>query len=143
VLIVARAKREKIVFKRASLNDICQAIYMLVQLIPQGFVTSYLSIAKLLSIHPRIVAECLAKNRDIIIIPCHRVIHRDMRIGGYRILGKEFKKKLLILEGVRIENDCVSKEHFVDLTELIITNYKLENKSNNYIFLRGVKSELY
>jgi methylated-DNA-[protein]-cysteine S-methyltransferase len=119
VLIVAKARGEKIVFKRASLNDLCQAIYILVQLIPQGFVTSYSSIAKLLNIHPRIVAQCLAKNQDIIIIPCHRVIHRDMRIGGYRVLGKEFKKKLLALEGVQVKDDHVSKEHFIELSELI------------------------
>ncbi|BFI73503.1 methylated-DNA--protein-cysteine methyltransferase [Nanoarchaeota archaeon] len=41
----------------------------------------------------------LKNNPFIILIPCHRVIKSNNEVGGYTPLGKEFKIKLLKMEG--------------------------------------------
>lgn len=110
---------EKLIIRKAAFKDVCRAVYMLVQLIPQGFVTSYSSIARLLGVHPRLVASCLARNREIITIPCHRVVYSNMLVGGYRALGTGFKKRLLQLEGVTVSGNSVLKNHFIDLSKLL------------------------
>jgi len=112
-------KGERLIAKKATFRDVCRAVYMLVQLIPQGSVTSYSSIARLLGVNPRLVASCLAKNREIITIPCHRVVYSNMLVGGYRVLGVEFKKKLLQLEGIILSGNLVLKNHFIDLAKLL------------------------
>ena len=56
----------------------------------------------------RAVATACAKNPQLIIIPCHRVIRSDGKLGGY--MGKkgiERKKKLLKKEGVKFINNIV------------------------------------
>ena len=45
----------------------------------------------------RAVASALKKNKDLFVVPCHRVIRSDGSIGGY-VLGKEIKLMLLDLE---------------------------------------------
>ncbi len=79
-----------------------ELVYALIQLIPVGKVTTYGSIAKILNIHPRVVGRILARNREIIKIPCHRVVRFDGEIGGYSGGSVDFKAKLLKIEGVRI-----------------------------------------
>lgn len=45
----------------------------------------------------RAVGQALNKNPYPLLIPCHRVIHSDGRLGGYA-LGTKMKKQLLTLE---------------------------------------------
>lgn len=47
----------------------------------------------------RAVGTAIGKNPIPIIIPCHRVIHKDGSLGGYSG-GLQFKKMLLEVEGV-------------------------------------------
>lgn len=84
--------------------------------IPKGKVTSYKEIARKLNLHPRIVARALACNKSPIIIPCHRVVHSDGRIGGYTPKGQKEKIKLLKKEGVKIVNSKAGKEFFYSFT---------------------------
>ena len=52
----------------------------------------------------RAVANACAKNPLLEIIPCHRVIRGDGKMGGYKGKnGIERKKRLLINEGVKIQ----------------------------------------
>jgi len=44
------------------------------------------------------IIMALKYNPFIIFIPCHRVIRKDGKIGGYTPLGKEFKEKILKFE---------------------------------------------
>ena len=109
--------------KRADTRDICTAVHMLLYLIPPGHVTSYSSLAKTMGIHPRLVAICLKNNKDLVLIPCHRVVHSDGRIGGYSGPGPEFKEKLLRLEGVVFNEDGrISGKCFIDLFSAIYEN---------------------
>ena len=56
----------------------------------------------------RAVATACAKNPQLIIIPCHRVIRSDGKLGGYMgVKGIERKKKLLKKEGVKFINNIV------------------------------------
>ncbi|MFZ8782997.1 MAG: MGMT family protein [Desulfurococcaceae archaeon] len=132
-MLVVRVERGRVVAEKASLSEICQAVYTLTQLIPQGFVSSYSSIGRALGVHPRVVAHCLSENKEIIIIPCHRVVYNNMRIGGYRELGAGFKKKLLVLEGVEISDNTVSRKHFVDLSELIHSSPHEKKSTTRFI----------
>lgn len=40
----------------------------------------------------------MARNPILLVIPCHRVIRKDGKIGNYRA-GVELKEKLLKMEG--------------------------------------------
>ena len=70
--------------------------------IPSGETKSYKEIAFILE-KPnasRAVANACGKNPYIPIIPCHRVIRSDKKLGGYSGHGGiETKKRLLIKEG--------------------------------------------
>ena len=86
-------------------------IFEIVKKIPCGKVITYNELAKKLKTSPRAVGRMLNRNEHPIIIPCHRVVMSDGRIGGYK-LGTEKKKELLMKEGVIIKNNKVSKEYF-------------------------------
>lgn len=62
--------------------------------IPLGYVTSYGSIAKAVGGGPRAVGNVMASNPFAPIIPCHRVVKSDFKLGGY---GGGLKLKLEIL----------------------------------------------
>ncbi|MDJ0899640.1 MAG: MGMT family protein [Xenococcus sp. MO_188.B8] len=99
-----------------SFNEKC---YALLQKIPQGKVTTYKKIAKALNTKAyRAVGNAMAKNDQLMVIPCHRVIKSNGEIGNYR-LGVTQKKNLLEKEGLVIKNNRV--EH---LSEVI---YRFEN----------------
>jgi methylated-DNA-[protein]-cysteine S-methyltransferase len=70
--------------------------------IPHGEVRTYKQIAEVLDTKAyRAVGTAIGKNPLPIIIPCHRVIKSDLRVGGFR--GRtEMKKEILKNEGVRI-----------------------------------------
>lgn len=71
--------------------------------IPRGRVTTYSGIAARIGAPnaARAVGNALAYNPFPIIIPCHRVVRADGRLGGYGG-GLEMKRALLELEGVHI-----------------------------------------
>ncbi len=89
----------------------------LLLLIPMGKVTTYSSLAKVLGLHPRTVGKMLSKNEKLIVVPCHRVVRSDGSLGGYK-LGVEFKRKLLMFEGVKFCGEKVCKESIIDVAEL-------------------------
>jgi methylated-DNA-[protein]-cysteine S-methyltransferase len=69
--------------------------------IPRGWVSSYGRIAGHLGVPggARAVGGALARNPFPIIIPCHRAIRSDGRLGGFQG-GEAMKRALLELEGV-------------------------------------------
>ncbi len=60
---------------------------------------TYKEVANLLNITARQTGFILKNNPFLIVIPCHRVIKSDGRLGGY-VLGKDVKKLLLRYEGL-------------------------------------------
>lgn len=75
-------------------------IWKATQSIPYGEVRTYQFIAKEIGSPKafRAVGQALKKNPLPIIIPCHRVIQSNGKLGGFSG-GIEFKKKLLRIEG--------------------------------------------
>ncbi len=74
-------------------------VFKVVSTIPFGQRRSYKWVAKKAG-RPRAVratASVLKKNKDLFVVPCHRVVRSDGSIGGY-VLGKRIKKMLLDLE---------------------------------------------
>lgn len=83
-------------------------VYKTLLKIPYGFVKTYQNIAKEIN-NPkayRAVGNANSKNKLPIFIPCHRVIGRSNKLGGYSA-GIEIKKYLLKLEGNYIFKDNV------------------------------------
>lgn len=80
--------------------------------IPKGRVSSYKIIADKLNIHPRTAARALACNTKPVIIPCHRVVHHDGRLGGYTPKGQKEKIRLLKKEGVEVKKGKIPIEYF-------------------------------
>jgi methylated-DNA-[protein]-cysteine S-methyltransferase len=55
----------------------------------------------------RAVGHALSRNPVPIIVPCHRILAKGRRIGGFSAPGGTFtKKRLLALEGVQLEADA-------------------------------------
>jgi methylated-DNA-[protein]-cysteine S-methyltransferase len=93
-----QAKRSKIVTK-STIKD--SDIYKLLKKIPAGKVSTYGDLAKVLG-NPsasREVGRILGKNPNPIVVPCHRVVMSDGRLGGYAY-GSIRKRELLEKEGI-------------------------------------------
>lgn len=52
---------------------------------------------------PRAIGSIMSSNRVPLVIPCHRVIMSDGRLGGYGP-HPEWKKRLLEIEGVKVRD---------------------------------------
>lgn len=84
-----------------SFNERC---YELLKLIPEGKVTTYREIATALHTKAwRAVGSAMAKNTNLIVVPCHRVVRSDGAIGEYA-MGSTKKSELLMKEGVDVSN---------------------------------------
>lgn len=97
-------------------NERC---YALLNQIPKGKVTTYKEMANALGTNAwRAVGTAMAKNNDLIIVPCHRVVRSDGTIGQYA-LGTDKKSELLNNEGVEISNGKVNNldKYFFKFTD--------------------------
>lgn len=76
-------------------------VYEATKRIPFGKVATYGQIARAIG-EPnasRAVGQALGKNPIAIVIPCHRVVASDGKLGGFSA-GLSYKRRLLRLEGV-------------------------------------------
>lgn len=79
----------------------------LLKRIPEGKVTTYKEMARALGTNAwRAVGTAMAKNRDLITTPCHRVVRSNGEVGQYA-LGSNKKSELLVNEGVPVTNGKV------------------------------------
>lgn len=80
-------------------TDFQRKVWVELTNIPFGHVTSYKDVADAIG-QPkavRAVANAIASNPIAIMLPCHRVVHSDGTLSGYR-WGAEVKEKLLLWE---------------------------------------------
>lgn len=75
--------------------------------VPKGRVTTYKALAKAVG-HPdsaRAIGALMRSNPYAPIVPCHRVVYSDGRLGGYGgIKGVGKKTRMLAKEGVKVKN---------------------------------------
>jgi len=93
------------------MSEFQDRVLKLVAMVPKGKVTTYKELARAIG-NPRAyraVANALARNPFPVKIPCHRVVRSNGEIGGYR-LGIRRKVKLLVQEGIKIENGKISSK---------------------------------
>ncbi len=78
-------------------------VWQFMQTIPYGDTMSYGEVAHHLSSGPRAVGGACGKNHIPIIIPCHRILAANQKIGGFTSPGgTETKRFLLALEGAQL-----------------------------------------
>lgn len=106
--------------RRADMHDLLEIVKSILLLIPIGKVTTYKEIALMLKINPRLVGKLMSMNDEAPIIPCHRVVRSNGHLGGYSLKnGVKFKKKILLVEGVRFKGEFhVSSESIISLKKL-------------------------
>ena len=97
-----------------------QRVYRVLEKVPKGKVTTYKEIARVLNTKAyRAVGQALRRNEKPIIIPCHRVVSNDGRIGGFAgktdpsSLAVKRKIRLLRSEGVEIKNNKINLEKYL------------------------------
>lgn len=80
--------------------------------IPRGYVTAYGELAKGVSKSnaARAVANAVASNPLVLLIPCHRVVKSNLELGGYGF-GEEMKRTLLKREANRDWPDSINIYH--------------------------------
>jgi len=84
---------------KKSFNERC---YELLRKVPKGKITTYKELAHALNTGAyRAVGNAMNKNPYAPVVPCHRVINADGRLGGFAS-GLPKKIKMLKSEGVKI-----------------------------------------
>ena len=87
-----------------TFNEQC---YELLKQIPKGKVVTYGDIAHVLNSKAyQAVGNAMAANPNPIIVPCHRVVKSNGKVGNYA-LGMDRKIELLRREGVKVEDSRV------------------------------------
>jgi len=88
--------------------NIDKKIYKKLLEVPKGKITTYGELAKAVGLKngQRAVGKIMNKNPYPVIIPCHRVVKSDGKIGGYAY-GEEIKSDMLTREGIVIKNGRV------------------------------------
>jgi methylated-DNA-[protein]-cysteine S-methyltransferase len=73
--------------------------------VPLGMVTTYGELARAVGLKngQRVIGRIMNKNPYPVIVPCHRVIKSNGKIGGYA-WGEKIKTNMLSKEGVKIKN---------------------------------------
>ena len=97
-----------------SNSDFNEKCYALLKLIPEGKVTTYREMARALDSKAwRAVGSDMAKNKQLITIPCHRVVRSNGTIGQYAS-GTDKKSELLQAEGVSVKlGKIINLEQFM------------------------------
>ena len=83
-------------------------IYKKLLEVPEGKITTYGELAKAVGMKngQRAVGKIMNANPYPVIIPCHRVVKSDGKVGGY-YYGQNVKINMLKKEGVKIKNDKI------------------------------------
>ena len=80
-------------------NPIQKKIWNELKKIPYGKTKSYGEIAKKVNTSARYVGRVCGQNKLLLLIPCHRVVRSDGKLGGFSGFGGiKLKKSLLDLE---------------------------------------------
>lgn len=89
--------------------SVAERVYRKLMEVPPGMVVSYGELARAAGLKngQRAVGRIMANNPYPGIVPCHRVVMSDGRLGGYGYGGPEIKANMLRREGVAVEGGKV------------------------------------
>lgn len=92
------------------MNELEQRVYQQLLKVPKGKVTTYGELAKAVGLEngQRLIGQIMNKNPFPVIIPCHRVVKSDGKVGGY-YYGEKVKSKMLSDEGIFIKNGKIQE----------------------------------
>lgn len=112
-------------FNKNNPKSFSDLVYGKTKLIPRGCVTTYGQIAQAIGKPKasRAVGNALNCNPYAPIVPCHRVVRSDGKIGGFA-QGAKVKAGLLAKEGVEVRDGKV-----VDFEEKFFTEGFRKNRS--------------
>ena len=93
-------------------SDFQLKVWEAMRLVLPGEVITYSELAKRVGnvLATRATASACGQNPCAIIVPCHRIVRHDHRLGGY-FWGMAAKKALLEREGLRIQGDQIIDSH--------------------------------
>ena len=79
-------------------------VYKKLLQVPEGKVTTYGDLAKAVGLKngQRVIGTIMKKNPFPVIVPCHRVVKSNGKIGGY-VYGEGVKSQILTREGIKIK----------------------------------------
>ncbi len=85
--------------------NIEQLVYKKLLQVPKGQITTYGELAKAVELKngQRTIGRIMNKNPYPAIVPCHRVVNSNGKIGGYAY-GIDVKTNMLTKEGIEIQN---------------------------------------
>jgi len=91
-------------------------VYTKLLQVPEGKVTTYGDLAKAVGLEngQRAIGTIMKKNPYPSIVPCHRVVKSDGKIGGF-VYGERVKSQMLIKEVIKIKDGKIvdfTKEKF-------------------------------
>lgn len=91
-----------------------EKVYEVVSHIPKGKVMTYKSVSEISGVgDPRVVGFALHVNKDIVKIPCHRVVKSSGELAtGYARGGKSAQIAILESEGVAITKERIDLDKF-------------------------------
>ena len=80
-------------------------VYKKLLKVQKGKVTTYGDLAKAVGLKngQRVIGMIMKNNPFPIIIPCHRVVKSDGKIGGF-VYGEKVKSQMLVKEGIKIKD---------------------------------------
>ena len=85
--------------------SLAKEIYKKLLEVPEGKITTYGELAKAVGLKngQRVIGNIMNKNPYPVIVPCHRVVKSDGKVGGYAF-GTDIKINMLTKEGLEITN---------------------------------------
>lgn len=85
-----------------------EKVYKKLLEVPSGKVTTYGELAKAVGLQngQRLIGKIMNKNPYPVIVPCHRVVKSDGKVGGYA-WGEKVKANMLTKEGIKIKNSKI------------------------------------
>ena len=94
-----QGKRKSFTLKVNPMGTVFQRkVWDKLELIKYGEIKFYSDIARELKSSPRAVGNACGKNKCLIIIPCHRIVSKNIkRSGGYSSFGGLIHKNILLL----------------------------------------------
>ncbi len=120
-------------------SEVYTAVYELLSQIPKGKISTYADVAKALGDvrAARAVGKILSENPEPGKVPCHRVIHSNSELGGYK-LGIDKKIEFLEKEGIKIKDNRI--ENF---SSVLFRDFKSEYSLKKLIMLQeNLKSKV-